>query len=49
MGSCGLDDQRAAVLVEQARPGLETARVVGDPDDVDLAAEAVRLADLPGE
>jgi len=33
--------------VMELRSRIEPVRVVGDPDDVHLSADAVRLADLP--
>lgn len=44
-----LHDELATVLVDQDRPALETLRIVGDENDVDLPCGAVRLADLAGE
>ena len=49
VGPRRIDYQLASILVPEDRPRLPAPRVVGDLDDVDLTAQAVRFADLPDE
>ena len=40
------DDKSSSVGVEELGAGIEAMGIVGDPDDVYVAVDAVRLADL---